>query len=110
MSPHKHLQLEISRKTETEKTEKLRNEIEFMTPILKGFLTEAAQEATRHCIQIHGGRGCVNQFGVEQLYRDSLQLTIHHGTTGLQVGNHPSWNLSLQLLQGIRTTHTETLD
>lgn len=56
-----------------------------MTPILKGFLTELANEATNYAVQIHGGKGYLKDYWVEQLYRDSRLYTIHNGPTALQV-------------------------
>jgi hypothetical protein len=56
-----------------------------MAPLLKGFLAEAANEATSHCLLIHGARGCLNQFGTEQLFRDSRLLSAHNGSLGLLV-------------------------
>ena len=54
------------------------------TPIVKGWLTELAQEVTYLGIQVHGGMGYVEETGIAQLYRDARILTIYEGTTGIQ--------------------------
>ena len=54
------------------------------TPIVKGWLTELAQELTYLGIQIHGGMGYVEETGSAQHYRDVRIMTIYEGTTGIQ--------------------------
>ncbi len=56
----------------------------FLTPVVKGFATESAQEVTSLAIQVHGGMGYVEETGVAQLYRDARILTIYEGTSGIQ--------------------------
>lgn len=55
-----------------------------LTPIVKGWMTEVAQELTSIGIQIHGGNGYVEETGVAQYSRDARILTIYEGTTGIQ--------------------------
>jgi hypothetical protein len=54
------------------------------TPIVKGWMTELAQELTSHGIQIHGGMGYVEETGSAQHFRDARIMTIYEGTTGIQ--------------------------
>jgi len=54
------------------------------TPIVKGWITELAQEITSLGIQIHGGMGYVEETGSAQHYRDARITTIYEGTTGIQ--------------------------
>ncbi|MEE8495407.1 MAG: acyl-CoA dehydrogenase [Xanthomonadales bacterium] len=54
------------------------------TPIVKGWITELAQEITSLGIQIHGGVGYVEETGSAQHYRDVRITTIYEGTTGIQ--------------------------
>lgn len=56
----------------------------FLTPIVKAFITESAQEATSYGIQIFGGHGYISEWGMEQLARDTRICTIYEGTTGIQ--------------------------
>ncbi len=58
--------------------------VELYTPIVKGWLTEMAQEITYLGTQIHGGMGFIEETGSAQHYRDARILTIYEGTTGIQ--------------------------
>jgi len=54
------------------------------TPIVKGWITELAQEITSLGLQIHGGMGYVEETGSAQHCRDVRITTIYEGTTGIQ--------------------------
>jgi alkylation response protein AidB-like acyl-CoA dehydrogenase len=54
------------------------------TPIVKGWMTELAQEITYLGTQVHGGMGYVEETGSAQHYRDARIMTIYEGTTGIQ--------------------------
>ncbi|MGI9206180.1 MAG: acyl-CoA dehydrogenase [Woeseiaceae bacterium] len=58
-----------------------------LTPIVKGWLTEVAQEVTSLGVQIHGGMGFVEESGAAQHMRDARILTIYEGTTGIQAND-----------------------
>ena len=58
-----------------------------LTPIVKGWLTEVAQELTSIGIQVHGGNGFVEETGAAQYFRDARILTIYEGTTGIQAND-----------------------
>ncbi|MGI9246194.1 MAG: acyl-CoA dehydrogenase C-terminal domain-containing protein, partial [Steroidobacteraceae bacterium] len=58
--------------------------VAFLTPIVKGFLTEVAMEVTSLAVQVHGGHGFIRQTGVEQLMRDARITPIYEGTNGIQ--------------------------
>ncbi|MGQ8365727.1 acyl-CoA dehydrogenase C-terminal domain-containing protein [Glaciecola sp. 1036] len=55
-----------------------------LTPIVKAFLTESAQEATSYGMQVYGGHGYIKEWGMEQLARDTRICTMYEGTTGIQ--------------------------
>lgn len=55
-----------------------------LTPIVKAFLTETAQEATSYGMQVFGGHGFIKEWGMEQLARDTRICTMYEGTTGIQ--------------------------
>ncbi|WP_137166716.1 acyl-CoA dehydrogenase C-terminal domain-containing protein [Salinimonas lutimaris] len=55
-----------------------------LTPILKAFLTETAQESTYYGVQVYGGHGFVKEWGMEQLARDTRICSLYEGTTGIQ--------------------------
>ena len=56
----------------------------FLTPIVKGMLTEWSVECTYHALQCFGGHGYVREWGMEQLARDARITTIYEGTTQIQ--------------------------
>jgi alkylation response protein AidB-like acyl-CoA dehydrogenase len=58
--------------------------IAFLTPIVKGFLTDVSMEVTSLAVQIHGGAGFIRETGVEQLMRDARITPIYEGTNGIQ--------------------------
>ncbi|WLQ11601.1 acyl-CoA dehydrogenase C-terminal domain-containing protein [Hahella aquimaris] len=55
-----------------------------LTPIVKAFLTETAQECTSYGMQVYGGHGFIKEWGMEQLARDTRICTMYEGTTGIQ--------------------------
>jgi alkylation response protein AidB-like acyl-CoA dehydrogenase len=55
-----------------------------LTPVIKAWPTEVAQELTSIGVQIHGGMGFVEETGAAQHMRDARILTIYEGTTGIQ--------------------------
>lgn len=58
--------------------------VDLLTPIVKGWVTEFAQELTSLGVQVHGGMGFIEETGAAQFYRDARILTIYEGTTGIQ--------------------------
>lgn len=58
--------------------------VALLTPIVKGWCTEVAQEVTSLGVQIHGGMGFVEETGAAQHYRDARILPIYEGTNGIQ--------------------------
>ncbi len=58
--------------------------VDLVIPIVKGWCTEMAQEATYLGLQVHGGMGFVEETGAAQHMRDARILTIYEGTTGIQ--------------------------
>jgi alkylation response protein AidB-like acyl-CoA dehydrogenase len=71
--------------------------LSFLTPIVKGALTEWANECAYHALQCFGGHGYVQEWGMEQLARDARITTIYEGTTQIQ---------ALDLI-GRKTLHTQ---
>ncbi|WP_328185461.1 acyl-CoA dehydrogenase [Marinobacter sp. OP 3.4] len=50
----------------------------------KLFASELAEEVCSHAIQIHGGYGYLEDYGVERLYRDARITQIYEGTSEVQ--------------------------
>ncbi|MGM0694965.1 MAG: acyl-CoA dehydrogenase C-terminal domain-containing protein [Pseudomonadota bacterium] len=55
-----------------------------LTPIVKAFLTEVGFEATNEGVQVFGGHGFIQEWGMEQLVRDARITRLYEGTTGIQ--------------------------
>ncbi|WP_068546187.1 acyl-CoA dehydrogenase C-terminal domain-containing protein [Thalassotalea crassostreae] len=55
-----------------------------LTPIAKAFLTELGLECASHGVQVYGGHGYVQEWGMEQLMRDAKISCLYEGTTGIQ--------------------------
>jgi len=62
----------------------LDDKLGFLTPILKGFLTEVGFESANLGIQVLGGHGYTKEWGLEQIVRDTRVATLYEGTTGIQ--------------------------
>lgn len=69
---------------DAEKAEKYDDKLGFLTPILKGFLTELGNEAANLGVQVFGGHGYIREHGMEQIVRDTRIATLYEGTTGIQ--------------------------
>lgn len=68
----------------SEQRQRHQRRTDLLTPIVKGWVTELAQELTYQAVQVHGGMGFIEETGVAQYYRDARILTIYEGTTGIQ--------------------------
>ncbi len=66
------------------KAEAYDDKLGFLTPILKGFLTELGCEAANLGMQVLGGHGYIREHGMEQIVRDTRIATLYEGTTGIQ--------------------------
>ena len=58
--------------------------VDLLTPVVKGWCTEVAQELTSLGVQVHGGMGYIEETGASQHFRDARITTIYEGTTGIQ--------------------------
>ena len=58
--------------------------LDLLTPVVKGWVSDATLRANHDAIQIHGGYGYTRDFQVEQIYRDNRLNPIHEGTNGIQ--------------------------
>ena len=67
--------------------EDARTFVDLMTPIYKGWNTEAAVELASMGIQIHGGMGFMDECLASQHWRDSRIMPIYEGTTAIQAND-----------------------
>ena len=58
---------------------------DMLTPLIKMFGSEFANQNAYDDIQVHGGSGFMKEYKCERLYRDARILTIYEGTSQLQV-------------------------
>jgi alkylation response protein AidB-like acyl-CoA dehydrogenase len=58
--------------------------LDFLTPIVKGTLTELGFESVNLGLQIFGGHGFIRENGMEQRVRDTRITLLYEGTTGIQ--------------------------
>lgn len=58
--------------------------LDFLTPIVKGMLTELGFESVNQALQIYGGHGYIRDNGMEQGVRDTRITLLYEGTTGIQ--------------------------
>lgn len=64
-----------------------REKVDLLTPIVKAWCTDIAQEVTYLAIQVHGGMGFIEETRVAQYYRDARILPIYEGTNGIQAAD-----------------------
>ena len=60
------------------------DQLAFLTPICKAFMTETGLEATLLGMQVFGGHGYIREWGQEQQVRDCRIAPIYEGTNGIQ--------------------------
>ena len=72
-------------RTTQETAKKLDDKLGFLTPILKGFLSESGVEASNMGIQVYGGHGYIKSNKQEQIARDVRISALWEGTTQIQV-------------------------
>jgi butyryl-CoA dehydrogenase len=58
--------------------------VEILTPIAKGWSTDAGCEVASLGVQVHGGMGFIEETGAAQHMRDARILPIYDGTNGIQ--------------------------
>jgi len=61
--------------------------LDLLTPVVKGWCTEACVEITSLGVQVHGGMGFIEETGAAQYLRDARITTIYEGTTGIQAND-----------------------
>jgi len=74
----------LEQATDEEERKQLDDQLGFLTPILKAFMTELGFESANLGMQVFGGHGYIKEWGLEQIVRDSRISTLYEGTTGIQ--------------------------
>ncbi|MEM6679873.1 MAG: acyl-CoA dehydrogenase C-terminal domain-containing protein, partial [Pseudomonadota bacterium] len=58
--------------------------VALMTPVVKAFLTEEGYRLTSNALQVFGGHGYIEEWGMSQYVRDARIAMIYEGATGVQ--------------------------
>ena len=58
--------------------------VNLLTPVVKAWCTDMANDAAALGVQVHGGMGFVEETGAAQYVRDARILSIYEGTNGVQ--------------------------
>ncbi|MFT7201505.1 MAG: alkylation response protein AidB-like acyl-CoA dehydrogenase [Glaciecola sp.] len=77
-------QMDVERFGEDQEKHKAKSVISFLTPIVKGFMTDMGSEMSNLGIQVYGGHGYIREWGMEQLVRDARIAQLYEGTNGIQ--------------------------
>ncbi|MEO1101396.1 MAG: acyl-CoA dehydrogenase C-terminal domain-containing protein [Pseudomonadota bacterium] len=76
---------DLLHKSQDEKVrEKAGDYMALMTPVIKAFLTDRGLKACNDGLQLHGGSGFTQEWGMEQFVRDCRITLIYEGTNGIQ--------------------------
>ncbi len=67
-----------------EEAQKYDNLVQLLTPVCKAYATEKGYEAICMAMQIHGGYGYCEEYGVSVLMRDAKINSIYEGANGIQ--------------------------
>ena len=76
--------LEAEANGDEKKAKEIDDRLGFLTPILKGFLTELGNEAANMGIQVYGGHGYIKSNKQEQVVRDARISSVWEETTQIQ--------------------------
>jgi hypothetical protein len=83
---------------------------DLLTPVVKGWCSEVAQEVTYLGVQVFGGAGFIEETGVAQLMRDGRVLSIFEGTNGIQALDLVARKILKQGDAGMRAVFQEIRD
>ncbi len=79
------LQLDLSHRHPDEaKRQEADDFVQFITPILKSYQTDMGFEVASTAMQVYGGNGFIEEYGIAQFMRDIRISMIYEGTNGVQ--------------------------
>jgi alkylation response protein AidB-like acyl-CoA dehydrogenase len=67
-----------------EEKAKYQGYVDFLTPVVKGYITDRSFETCSQGLQVYGGYGYIRDYPMEQLLRDCRITMIYEGTNGIQ--------------------------
>ncbi|MDB2414927.1 acyl-CoA dehydrogenase C-terminal domain-containing protein [Rickettsiales bacterium] len=85
LSLYTALQLDIAKSHKDELVrQKADDFIQFVTPVIKAYFTDAGFDSTNMAMQVFGGHGYIKEYGLEQYSRDARIAQIYEGANGIQ--------------------------
>ena len=78
-----------------------------LTPIVKAYLTDKGYESVSTGLQVHGGSGFTQEWGIEQYLRDARITLIYEGTNGVQALDLVGRKLAMAGMRPINSFMTE---
>jgi alkylation response protein AidB-like acyl-CoA dehydrogenase len=95
---------DLEHKSEDEATrEKSGDFMALLTPVIKGYLTDKGYDCVSEGLQIHGGSGFTQEWGIEQTLRDARITLIYEGTNGIQALDLVGRKLAMAGMRPINT-------
>lgn len=99
---------DLEHKSEDEATrEKSSDFMALLTPVIKGYLTDKGYDCVSEGLQIHGGSGFTQEWGIEQTLRDARITQIYEGTNGVQALDLVGRKLAMAGMRPINTFFAE---
>lgn len=83
--------------------------VALFTPVIKAYFTDYGNEVCNLSLQVFGGHGYINEWGMEQLVRDSRVAQIYEGANGIHAIDLTGRKLAMHDGRLIRR-YLETLD
>ncbi|MES2818364.1 MAG: acyl-CoA dehydrogenase, partial [Pseudomonadota bacterium] len=80
--------------------------VQLLTPVVKSFLTDEGFNCANDGLQVLGGSGYTQDWGIEQLVRDARITRIYEGTNGIQALDLVGRKLGLGGGRAVRTYFT----
>lgn len=71
------------RHPDAEEREAAEDLVALLTPVVKAYFTDMGTEACNNCLQVFGGHGYIEEWGMEQLVRDVRISQIYEGANGV---------------------------
>jgi hypothetical protein len=87
--------------------EKSGDYMSLLTPIVKAYLTDKGFESVSNGLQVFGGSGYVEEWGMSQFLRDARITLIYEGTNGIQALDLVGRKLAMHGMRPINTFMAE---
>ncbi len=87
--------------------EKAGDYMALLTPVIKGFLTDRGYRGCNDSLQVFGGSGFVEEWGMSQFVRDCRIALIYEGTNGIQALDLVGRKLGMEGMRPILTFFKE---